>query len=260
MAYAKHRATASCGLYATGRVMSQGSNGLDQSAMAELAGLLMATKSFEDLMQQIAELAVRVVPGAATCGITFAEDGHVVTVASADPLARLLDEQQYELHQGPCLQAMATGMVVAALDLRHETRWDGYPARAVAYGVECVYSSPLTVGGRPIGALNMYAANAGAFDPVAQQIIAHLTATTTATITAALRHYDESTFTDHLRSALSSRSVIDQAMGIIMGMQRCTPNTAFDILRTASQHRNIPVRQVAADLVTKTSTGEPEAP
>lgn len=228
--------------------------------MAELAGLLMATESFEDLMQRVAELAARVVPGAATCGITIAEDGHVVTVASADPLARLLDEQQYELDDGPCLQAMATGQVVSALDLRHETRWGGYPARALAHGVEGVYSSSLTVQGRPIGALNMYATDAGAFDAAAQQTIAQLTALTAATITAALRHYDESTLTDHLRSALSSRSVIDQAMGVIMSMQRCSPTAAFDILRTASQHRNIPVRQVAADLVAKTVRGEPATP
>lgn len=241
--------------------MSSTTSEFDHSTMTELAGLLMATESFEDLMRRVAELAARVVPGATTCGITFAEDGHVVTVASADPLARLLDEQQYEIEEGPCLQALATGQVVSALDLRHETRWDGYPARALAYGIEGVYASPLLVADRVIGALNLYSADASAFDERSQQTIAQLTAMTAATITAALRHYDESTFTDHLRSALTSRSVIDQAMGIIMGIQRCRADVAFDILRTASQHRNVPVRDVAADLVAKTSTGteDPQA-
>jgi AmiR/NasT family two-component response regulator len=72
-----------------------------------------------------------------------------------------------------------------------------------------------------------------------------------------MRHYDEATLTDHLRSALSSRSVIDQAMGIIIGMQHCRPDEAFDILRTVSQNRNIPVREVAAELVARTMNGEP---
>ena len=79
-------------------------------------------------------------------------------------------------------------------------------------------------------------------------------------MTAALRHYDEATLTDHLRTALSSRSVIDQAIGIIIGMQRCPPEDAFDVLRTVSQNRNIPLRDVAADLVAKTITPPPTTP
>ena len=38
-----------------------------------------------------------------------------------------------------------------------------------------------------------------------------------------------------------------------MATQRCNSDEAFNILRTVSQHRNIPIRQVAADLVAKTS-------
>jgi AmiR/NasT family two-component response regulator len=71
-----------------------------------------------------------------------------------------------------------------------------------------------------------------------------------------MRHYDEASLTDHLRAALSSRSVIDQAIGIIVGMQRCTPEAAFEVLRTVSQNRNIPLRNIAADLVAKTANSD----
>jgi GAF domain-containing protein len=234
-------------------VVSESGNDLTQAALTELAGLLMATSSFEDLLQAVADLAGRAVPAASTCGITLSEDGHVITVASADPLARLLDEQQYEVEDGPCLEAIRTGIVVMSHDLSRESRWDGYPAMAVAHGVRAVYSSPLLVADRAIGALNLYATGADAFDTDSRAAAAQLTRLAAATVTAAMRHYDEATLTDHLRTALSSRSVIDQAIGIIMGMQRCPPETAFDILRTVSQNRNIPLREVAADLVAKTS-------
>jgi GAF domain-containing protein len=232
--------------------MSESVSGLTQAAFTELAGLLMATSSFEDLMQAVADLAVRAVPAAATCGITLSEDGHVITVASADALARLLDEQQYQVLDGPCLEAIRTARVVLSDDLGIERRWDGYPAMAVAHGVRSVLSSPLMVGSAPIGALNLYATAAGAFTPDARAAAGQLTALAAATMTAAMRHFDETTLTDHLRTALSSRSVIDQAIGIIIGMQRCPPETAFDILRTVSQNRNIPLREVAADLVART--------
>jgi GAF domain-containing protein len=234
------------------------SSGLSHAALSELAGLLMATESFEDLMQRIAELADRTVPAATTCGITLAHDGHVLTVASADALARLLDEQQYELEQGPCLEALATGQVVDAVDLRDETRWAGYPARALAHGVSAVLSTPLLVDGQAIGALNMYGKQPRGFDADARVTIAGLASLASAAITAALRHYDETTLSDHLRTALSSRSVIDQAMGIIIGMQRCSPSEAFSSLRAVSQNRNIPLRQIATDLVARTGAPLPD--
>jgi AmiR/NasT family two-component response regulator len=110
----------------------------------------------------------------------------------------------------------------------------------------------LLVGDRSIGALNLYALTPNAFDADSRSAAAQLTALAAATATAALRHFDEDSLTEHLRTALSSRSVIDQAIGIIIGMQRCPPDAAFDVLRTVSQNRNIPLRDVAADLVAKT--------
>jgi GAF domain-containing protein len=232
--------------------MSESADALSHGALSELAALLMSTTSFEGLMQQIADLSARTVPAATTCGITLSQDGHVITVASADPLARLLDEQQYELEQGPCLEALRTGKLVEADDLIDETRWPGYPARAVAHGIRTIHSSPLLINDEPIGAINMYAEAPHAFDADARAAIKQLTAMAAATITAAMRHYDEATLTDHLRAALSSRSVIDQAMGIVIGMQHCMPSEAFDVLRTVSQNRNIPLRQVATELVANT--------
>ena len=62
----------------------------------------------------------------------------------------------------------------------------------------------------------------------------------------------------HLQNALASRAVIDQALGIIMGQNRCTADEAFDLLRTISQNRNIKLRDIAAELITAV-TGQPPA-
>jgi hypothetical protein len=44
-----------------------------------------------------------------------------------------------------------------------------------------------------------------------------------------------------------------------MAQERCTSQEAFGILRAASQHRNLKLRQVAADIVTAVS-GQPPQP
>jgi hypothetical protein len=45
---------------------------------------------------------------------------------------------------------------------------------------------------------------------------------------------------------------------VVIGMQHCSPREGFDMLRSVSQNRNIPLREVAAELVVKVS--EPPAP
>ena len=46
--------------------------------MSELAGLLLSTESFEELLQGVAELSVRAIGPVATCGITLAQDDRVI--------------------------------------------------------------------------------------------------------------------------------------------------------------------------------------
>ena len=64
---------------------------------------------------------------------------------------------------------------------------------------------------------------------------------------------------ENLQHALASRALIDQALGIIMGQNRCSADEAFDILRTTSQNRNIKLRDIAAAMVAALS-GHPPPP
>ena len=63
-------------------LVSEGSSSAAGSALSELAGLLLSTETYEELVQGVAELSVRTIRSATTCGITLAQDGRVVTVAS----------------------------------------------------------------------------------------------------------------------------------------------------------------------------------
>ncbi|MEU7524156.1 ATP-binding protein [Saccharothrix sp. NPDC042600] len=58
---------------------------------------------------------------------------------------------------------------------------------------------------------------------------------------------------DQLRTAVASHRLVGQAVGILMERHGLTASTAFDRLRTASQHRNVKLRDVAEHVV---HTGE----
>lgn len=220
------------------------------AALSELAGLLVSTASFTDLLRGVAELAARSVPSVATCGITLSTDGRVLSAGSADDLAAHLDEQQNGLGTGPYLQAAATGEVVDAPDLSVETRWGDYPAVAMGHGMMSVLSTPLVVHGIATGALSLYARQSYAFDPHDRHLALLLASQAAVAMSGELRNHDQVTVANHLRAALASRSVIDQAIGIVMAQRHCDAGHATAALRTISQRRHIKLRTVASDLVT----------
>jgi predicted alpha/beta hydrolase len=79
-----------------------------------------------------------------------------------------------------------------------------------------------------------------------------------AALTVSLRQVRQARVQNQLAEAMVSSSVIDHAIGILMGQQRCTATAAFDILRKASQHRNRKLRHIAAELVTAVSGAPPQ--
>jgi GAF domain-containing protein len=222
-------------------------------AAAELAALLLSTDSFDELLRGVAELSARLVDGAATASITLAERGRVITVAAADERATQLDEHQYVQGTGPCLEALHTASVVHVPDLSREHRWGGFSTVALSHGVTGALAVPLMARGGAVGVLNLYAGAGARFGERDRQLAETLAVHAAVALTAALRTYDQVSLTDNLRIALSSRSVIDQAIGIVMGRERCSADQAFDVLRRVSQQRNTKLRHVATELITAVS-------
>src|SRR5690349_3625262 len=57
----------------------------------------------------------------------------------------------------------------------------------------------------------------------------------------------------HLKRAMLSRATIEQAKGIVMATQHCTPEDAFQALVVMSRNSNVPLRDVASALVYQVS-------
>jgi GAF domain-containing protein len=223
------------------------------AGLAELAAAMLATDSLQEFLIQVARLAAESLPVVGSCGITIQGEGRPLTVASSDALAEELDEVQYGVDAGPCLDALRHDRINSIADLSVEDRWPTYCKHALSQGVHASFSMPLRAGGRVVGALNLYS-KTSPFDESVRQHVAVFAAQAAAAIAMAMRYADQVTLTEQLRTALTSRSVIDQAMGIIMGQRKCTAEEAFAVLRAASQRRNIRLREVARELVDSATT------
>ena len=60
-----------------------------------------------------------------------------------------------------------------------------------------------------------------------------------------------------LQARMQTMPVIEQAKRILMAQSGCGPDAAFDLLRRASQRSNMPVRDLAAQIVARTAEQSP---
>jgi AmiR/NasT family two-component response regulator len=62
-------------------------------------------------------------------------------------------------------------------------------------------------------------------------------------------HETAASLAEDMRRAMATRAVIEQAKGILIAQQHCTPEYAFELLTRLSQARHRKLRDCAADLV-----------
>jgi GAF domain-containing protein len=229
-------------------------------AYGQLLSLLSNGTHLDSFLQRVVELAAAVVTPAASCGLTLRRDDQPFTVVSNSVTASQVDEIQYGANEGPCLESLRDGVVVQVDDLAADERWSRYRVHAVAHGVVSSLSVPMVVDGQTVAALNLYSERVAAFAGTPREHAEAFAAQCSAALALTLRQIEQANLQQQLVEAVTSRSVIDQAVGILMAQQRCTASVAFDVLRQASQNRNRKMRDIAADIVTAISGAPPQPP
>jgi hypothetical protein len=222
------------------------------ASLSEVARSLFAAGGVEDTLQTIVDLAVTTIDGCDFAGILTAKDDQVATSVYSDPLVLRVDDLQQETGEGPCLDAVAQDATFYAEDLMDDARWPVFGPESVSVGVRCALAFSLVANQTP-GALNLYARYPRAFgatDRAKGVIFATLAGLA---LSGAFAHEEEDRRAENLHLALATRELIGEAKGILMEREHITSRQAFDILRRASQHLNIKLREVAQDLV---DTGE----
>jgi hypothetical protein len=81
-----------------------------------------------------------------------------MTVCSSDRVARTVEDLQFTLGEGPCIDAYELNHPVSEPDLADPStmRWPRFTPPAVEAGAAAVFGFPLRVDGTRVGALNLY--------------------------------------------------------------------------------------------------------
>ncbi|NHC46330.1 GAF and ANTAR domain-containing protein [Motilibacter aurantiacus] len=223
-------------------------------ALAELARIDLRTADLPAVLQRIAELAQRTLPGADEVSVSLLADRtrEAATPAYTGQLALEADEQQYGEGEGPCIEAATTGTTVLVDDITAETRWPGYVPDAARVGVGSSLSVPLPVQETVNGALNVYSRTAHAFDEQAVELATSFAGYAAIAVANSRLYETTAAVARQLQEAMESRAVIEQAKGLIMGQRRCSSDEAFQLLVSASSRSNRKLRDIAAELIATT--------
>jgi GAF domain-containing protein len=195
------------------------------------------------------------VANCSSASITLIERQQAVTAAGTDDDALALDAAQYAADEGPCLQAGRTEQVINVGDLATEGRWPDFARVALGRGVRSSLSAPLILGGHARGSLNAYSRVRDGFDVDAEQIVSTFAAQALVIVANAQAYWAAFDGTRTLTVALESRSIIDQAKGILMGRHGGSADAAFAQLRQMAMTSDRALRDIAAGLVAQAQSG-----
>ena len=219
-----------------------------------VAGIVAGAQKVIDLLRDVAEFAVQAIPGVDGAGVALVDtrDGapRIQTWAATAVFVSDIDTVQYDdLSEGPCLTCMQSRRPVVSGSLGSDSRWPHFGGRVARMGVHSALSLPLVVGDEVIGAINSYANSRDAFGEHAVRLGSQFAGPAAVSVYNAQLLANAQERTRALQRALDSRSVIDQAIGIIRSRSGLSAAEAFERLIQMSQSENVKLYAVAERLV-----------
>jgi hypothetical protein len=202
-----------------------------------------------DLLTELTERCTELLDVAAA-GLLFADPfGKLSLLAATSEQARELELFQLQAHEGPCLESFGSGEPVSVADL-HEAvrRWPTFVPAALDGGFASVHAVPMRAAGDAMGALGLFGVRPGALlddDRLIAQTLAHIACV------AILqgRAPTPSTIIPQLRTAFTSRVVVEQAKGFLREVLDVSTEDAFRVLRGYSHANGEHLTEVARRLM-----------
>ena len=227
-------------------------NELTRSGTDVLLDVLLDSPDLGVFLQRLVAISVAElskVTGDAHCSVTVWRKRRPFTICSSDPETAAMDELQYASKQGPCMDAVKTGRIVEAVDLRTESRWPDYTAAMAGSPMRSVLAVPVELQSPGAAALNCYSPHRGPVQDMVRDALVDFAETAGRVLSLGVKFQNQADTAADLSAALESRTAINLAAGVIMAQTGCDQKQAVEILMKASSNRNQKLRDVALSIL-----------
>jgi transcriptional regulator with GAF, ATPase, and Fis domain len=221
----------------------------------ELTDTMVAGFDMIDFLHVLTDRSVLLLDVSAA-GLLLADPrGQLRVVAASSHAARLLELFQLQNDQGPCLDCFRAGQPVAAADLAAEARrWPRFAPAARQAGFAAVQALPMRLRDQVIGALNLFRADPGPFDPADVRVGQALADVATISLLHERGMRRSDTLNEQLQTALNSRVIIEQAKGKLAERLHLDMDQAFSLLRDHARSRNLRLSDLAQAFIDGSET------
>jgi hypothetical protein len=175
------------------------------------------------------------------------------SVCSTDRVSELIEELQFTLGEGPCIDACRSGRPVLEPDLASPTtiRWVAFGPPALAAGVGAVFGFPIRIGAAGLGALNLYRGRSGPLTDE-QHADALVLADLAAEIILLLQaEASPGELAAELEAGASLHYVVHQASGMVSVQLGSSVDHALVRLRAHAFRTGTPLVEVARNVVNR---------
>jgi transcriptional regulator with GAF, ATPase, and Fis domain len=219
----------------------------------ELTDTMVVGFDVIDFMHVLTNRSVELLDVSAA-GLLLADPrGELRVVAASSEAARLLELFQLQNDEGPCLECFRSGQPVQVADLAAVAhRWPQFAPAAGQAGFGAVQALPMRLREQVIGALNLFRAAPGTFDPAVIRVGQALADVATISLLQErnMRHSDS--LNEQLQTALNSRVIIEQAKGKLAERLGLDMDQAFSLLRESARTSNRRLSDLAQAFVNGT--------
>jgi hypothetical protein len=173
------------------------------------------------------------------------------SVCTSNEVSSILEELQYTLGEGPCVDAYLEQRPVAEPDLADPVvvRWTAFAPPAVEAGARAIFGFPVGVGDVGLGALNLYRSRPGGLTPRQHDDALVLAELAGRAIVGMQAGAEPDALGADLEVGTNFRFVVHQAAGMVAVQLGIPVDEAFVRLRAYAFSHGCPVDVVAEDVL-----------
>lgn len=183
----------------------------------------------------------------------IAESGMRGVAAVSEPAYEAIEELQFTLGEGPCLDAFTTRRPVLVPDLADAAaqRWPGYAPAAHSRGMRAVFAFPLQIGAARLGVLDVFRIRPGELSSEQLRLALSFADVAVSTLLDGQEHAIPGAIADGLDDVMEHRAEVFQAQGMVAVQLGVSLSDALARLRAHAFAMDRPLAEVARDVVAR---------
>jgi hypothetical protein len=204
-------------------------------------------------VKQVCSLVVAALPVDGVGLSVTGGPGQQNRVAATDEVSGRIEDLQVLLGQGPCVDAVATGVPVLVSDVAEpgaSARWPAFIPAVATMGVQASFAIPLLVGDLRIGAMDLYRGVTGPLEP---DDVAHAEDLASAAVEILLRLQLErpDAADGTFPAGWAATSGVHQATGMVMVQLGVDASAAFAALRARAYREGTTLQELAREVLAR---------